>query len=334
MSIMRRAMSLPTHNPVQPFARQASLTRSFWFGANLVSVLSDGHETNGALAVMEIAGVAGSEPPAHTHHHDDELIYLLDGSIEVTIGTETVRVSRNEAVFLPRGIEHSYRVRSGEFHGLLFASPAGIENAFRDIGAPAKSLRLNSESQQMPSAIDLRNVFGPRGIDFRAPGTPRASTRPNRDLLRCADIGRSRWYSGSLMTPLVTSLESRSFSVMEFDGRPGSEPPRHVHHREDELIYVLEGEVTFECGGDILEAMPGTLVFMPRGVPHHFKVQTKFARALVAMTPSGFENYFMEFSTEAKSLTHPRDDGRGHDPATLNAAQCRYSFSLAPLKDE
>src|SRR3989337_1708410 len=74
----------------------------------------------------------------------------------------------------------------------------------------------------------------------------------------------------------------------------GCGPPLHVHSREDEALYVLEGQIRFRQGDDEFVAGPGTWVWGPRGVPHAFKVESEAARALVVVTPGGFERMFEE----------------------------------------
>jgi cupin domain len=52
----------------------------------------------------------------------------------------------------------------------------------------------------------------------------------------------------------------------------GFGPPLHIHHREDEAFYLLDGAMQVVCGEDRWEAGPGSLVMLPRGVPHAFVV--------------------------------------------------------------
>lgn len=83
--------------------------------------------------------------------------------------------------------------------------------------------------------------------------------------------------------------------VHEILQRAGGEPPMHVHHREDEVFYVLEGRMTFHVGGRTLPAPAGTLVFLPRGEPHGFTVDTGEARVLQMCTPGGIDRFFAEW---------------------------------------
>jgi quercetin dioxygenase-like cupin family protein len=83
-----------------------------------------------------------------------------------------------------------------------------------------------------------------------------------------------------------------SIGIHEFVIPVGNEPPLHVHSREDEWFYVLEGEVTFHAGDQNLPGSPGSLVSLPRGIPHTFTVESGTARMLMLNAPGGFERMF------------------------------------------
>ena len=78
---------------------------------------------------------------------------------------------------------------------------------------------------------------------------------------------------------------------------PMSGPPRHVHTREDELFYVLEGELVFELDGERHTVRAGDTVYLRRGVVHAYQNFTKSdARLLIATTPGVFSGFFVELS--------------------------------------
>ena len=125
---------------------------------------------------------------------------------------------------------------------------------------------------------------------------------------RRMDLGSSVWYVGNLFGFLADSGETDGqFALIEILGRKGGEPPRHVHSREDEGFYVMEGEVTFYVGDETHAATPGTFVFAPRGVPHSFVFETEEIRMISIITPGGFDEHFRDprFSEPAQALTLP-----------------------------
>ena len=76
---------------------------------------------------------------------------------------------------------------------------------------------------------------------------------------------------------------------------PGGGPPRHVHSREEEGFYVLEGEITFFLGDQRLIASAGMFANMPVGTPHSFKNEGgKPAKMLISVAPAGLEKMFLE----------------------------------------
>lgn len=119
-------------------------------------------------------------------------------------------------------------------------------------------------------------------------------------------LDHSVWYNGSLMTFLATGEDSQGqFALIEAVGRKGNAPPPHIHHGEDEIFYVLEGELAISVGDRRIRAVPGTMVFLPRNVQHSFVVESEQARMLVLLTPAGFEGWFKEFSVPAPAMTLP-----------------------------
>jgi quercetin dioxygenase-like cupin family protein len=83
-----------------------------------------------------------------------------------------------------------------------------------------------------------------------------------------------------------------ALSVIESDTAGGA--PRHVHSREDECFYVLDGAITVECGDDAWQLDRGAFVFLPRGVPHAWDVVGERARVLIITAPGGLEEFLRE----------------------------------------
>jgi quercetin dioxygenase-like cupin family protein len=117
---------------------------------------------------------------------------------------------------------------------------------------------------------------------------------------------RSVWYSGWLLTFLATAEETRGqFALIEATARKGNVQPRHVHHREEETFYVLEGEMNATVGDRLFKATPVTLVCLPRDVAHSFAIESEQLHSLILLTPAGLEGFFKEFSVPAPAMTLP-----------------------------
>lgn len=85
------------------------------------------------------------------------------------------------------------------------------------------------------------------------------------------------------------------YALWEAQVSPGGGPPPHVHSREEEGFYVLEGEITFTINGERVVAKAGMFANMPVGTPHSFKNESsKPARMLISVAPAGLEKMFFE----------------------------------------
>ena len=121
-----------------------------------------------------------------------------------------------------------------------------------------------------------------------------------------ANEGEARWWFACLAEIKVTAEQTGGrLSIIEITEPPNAAAPLHVHHREDESFWVLEGDVTFEVGEATIEASAGDFAFGPRGIPHRYTVGPAGCRMLFIMTPGGFENLVREMSVPAERRTLP-----------------------------
>lgn len=121
-----------------------------------------------------------------------------------------------------------------------------------------------------------------------------------------AGEGEARWWFGCLAQFKVTADQTGGFlSILEITEPPNAEGPLHVHHREDEGFWILEGDATIQIGDETIEAHPGDFVFGPRAIPHRYTVGAAGCRMLFIMTPGGFEDLVRGMSVPAQSPTLP-----------------------------
>jgi quercetin dioxygenase-like cupin family protein len=120
------------------------------------------------------------------------------------------------------------------------------------------------------------------------------------------DEGEARWWFGALAEIKATAADTGGLmSIVEVTEHPGAEAPLHVHHRDDEGFWILEGEVTFEVGDQTIEATAGDYVFGPRDIPHRFTVGDRGCRMLFILVPCGIEDVIRATSEPATSRTLP-----------------------------
>jgi quercetin dioxygenase-like cupin family protein len=123
---------------------------------------------------------------------------------------------------------------------------------------------------------------------------------------RATSLDLSKWYMGCLTTNLAETKDTGgAFCLVEATLAPGTEPPPHVHSREDELFYVLEGEFDVYVGEEAFKVETGECIFLPRYKPHAFVIRSPRLRVLTLFTPGGLEEAFRSMASPAQKLDLP-----------------------------
>jgi quercetin dioxygenase-like cupin family protein len=121
-----------------------------------------------------------------------------------------------------------------------------------------------------------------------------------------SDAGEARWWSKGLAVIKASAADTGELmTILEITEPPNSEAPLHVHHREDEGFWILEGSATFEVGDQTIEAQAGDYLFGPRDIPHRYTTGPDGCRMLFIFTPGGFEELLRKVSRPAESRTLP-----------------------------
>ena len=115
-------------------------------------------------------------------------------------------------------------------------------------------------------------------------------------VIRKISEGRTVAVVGDVYRFLAIGAETNGkYAMWEAIVPPGGGPPLHVHSREEEGFYILEGEITFTMGEKRLVASAGMFANMPVGTPHSFKNESSNqAKMLISVAPAGLEKMFFE----------------------------------------
>ena len=111
-----------------------------------------------------------------------------------------------------------------------------------------------------------------------------------------------------------------AFSLIEtIESTVGSGPPLHAHRDAAESFYVLEGRYVMHLDGRDYDCHAGSFVYIPRGMPHTFRVGDAGSRKLNLYTPSAMEGYFEELGEALRA---------GIDEEELSEIAARYSMDV------
>jgi quercetin dioxygenase-like cupin family protein len=138
--------------------------------------------------------------------------------------------------------------------------------------------------------------------------TKPSEVNPTRPYGLKVENAPAYWSQGILWTILATSEQTGgSYSLMEELCSKNSGPPPHTH-QQDEVLYLIEGQITLIAGAEKITAKAGALAYIPARCVHSFRVDTNETRILNFYFPGGFESVITKFGVPAESRTLPPPD--------------------------
>lgn len=149
-----------------PKMSSPTLDNSYWYIGHLMSVLISAKDTNGLFSLIHGFEIQGLEPPPHTHTKEDESFYVIAGEIDYVVGEKSFNAKSGDWVFMPRNIQHSFKVVTAKAEVLMLLTPGGFENYFIDMSEPAKELVIPPKPQGPPDVKKIIETAMKYGVQF------------------------------------------------------------------------------------------------------------------------------------------------------------------------
>ncbi|MEU2777627.1 cupin domain-containing protein [Streptomyces sp. NPDC007162] len=148
-------------------------------------------------------------------------------------------------------------------------------------------------------------------------------------LAQREDQQQLEWIAGSVFSVLLDAeATGGQLTVGRFDVSKGEAPPYHVHNNEDEVFLLLSGSALVWADGVEHELREGGIVFLPRRIPHGYRITSEKADLLLISTPGGLEKMFRH---AGRDLREPRPEGFEISPHLLaEAAELSGNIVLGP----
>jgi quercetin dioxygenase-like cupin family protein len=150
-------------------------------------------------------------------------------------------------------------------------------------------------------------------------------------IVRDASEGPAVWAVGSLFQQLASKAETGGpFGLTLVTQRHGSASPKHVHTREAEAFYLLDGNLTYQADDQTYQLGPESFIYLPPGVAHAFRVTSSTAKFLVINAPGGLIDIYDEVGRPAGNrVLPPPDEQQLHaDVERWLAAAPRYGIEV------
>jgi quercetin dioxygenase-like cupin family protein len=181
----------------------------------------------------------------------------------------------------------------------------------------------------------LRATSKREGLYVSAEGRKDVEVNQPRDVHVTEGEGKTLWVVDELMTFKAMSEDTGgAYSLTDSVVPPGGGPPPHIHHREDEAFWVLEGELEVMVGETTFKAGAGSFVHLPKDIPHAYEnVGTGSARFLTLMVPGGVEKFFEEVGKPGSDVSSP-PPFEEEDIEKLLAIAPKYGAEILPSPEQ
>lgn len=149
-----------------PLLANRNKENSYWYIGHLMTVLIHSKATGGRYALLRATERRGLEPPPHTHTKEDEAFFILEGEVVYTVGHQTFHAKEGDVMFLPKNIQHSFKILSEKLETLIMLTPGGFENYFVEMSQPAEAVQLPPLPQGPPDIKKLVATASKYGVKF------------------------------------------------------------------------------------------------------------------------------------------------------------------------
>jgi|GEM_PF-332806 len=261
----------------------------YWIAGDHITFKVGPQQTDKKYAVALTWTAPGSGPPPHIHANEDEMFYIIEGTMMFMDNQETFIGGPGTAVYLKKGIPHTFKnVGDKPAKFIVTTAPTGFEAFVAECGESITQIPCDKQVNDAAIGKLMANC-GKYGVTIL----------PEHKVIgEKAHVPKQRnlWVLGHLITIKLGAEDTAgNFSVVEIMTRPGLFVPAHKHLNMEEYFYVTEGEFKFTIGDKTLTATPGTFIHVPRNVMHGFENKTSAPAKMVDFhTPGGFEKFFEE----------------------------------------
>jgi quercetin dioxygenase-like cupin family protein len=155
-----KQIAIPQPNQVKHLPAGAGA--AYWGPGELMTFLITGEERGGAFFAADISVVPGGGTPPHIHRREDESFRVLEGTLTIQVGENTITASPGDLVYLPRGIAHSFKNTGDKTaRAEVWVAPAGLEEFFVEVFEPAAD-RFAPPPSVSPELIGRALAAAPR----------------------------------------------------------------------------------------------------------------------------------------------------------------------------
>lgn len=128
---------------------------AIWFQGGIITMKARQQETDRQFALTEWYGPRGMVAPGHSHEHEAEAFYILEGTLDIGVGDTVYHATPGTYIYVPKRTVHDWVVTSATCKFLVFIIPGGFEHFFEQLAEPALSATYPYTTHRNPSLEEI-----------------------------------------------------------------------------------------------------------------------------------------------------------------------------------
>ncbi|WP_256761964.1 quercetin 2,3-dioxygenase [Cohnella sp. WQ 127256] len=285
------------------------------FGTQVASVLATIQSTGDLVEVVQLSGGRGDEFPSHVHNQANEGIYVLDGRLELDIGTQTRLLTAGDFAHIPAGTAHGYRMRSHRTRFLSVTIGGAVASIYSTIGDAYAQYERPPESACEARWSSVDDTVDIKFLNNEASGGISSQIYEGKDVPESVqpyvlEAGEGvHLISGEQVHTLISTqaaTDGKNIFVIS-EGPKGVPIGEHYHNITNEIFYCVQGQMTLWVDGEELHLHPGDFAYVPAGVRHRFSMDSHYTKFLGVLTPGSFEEFFRTLGDPYPHPIFPRE---------------------------
>jgi quercetin 2,3-dioxygenase len=300
-----------------PYLMRDGEGERYLVGSHLATVIARPDDTAARLECVVWSGGKGASMPMHQHQHGHEAVLVLDGRVELSIGTRRSVLSRGDYASLPPGTPHGHRLLAHGTKVVTWTVGGGAYQLCKEAGEPFAGVAyppdappdvLPATLAALPPAADTAVVsVAPTADQELLPQTTDIGAMPY-----CVDSGDGeRLLAGDQLFTFLSHQghTNGAFIALMTAGPRGVPIPKHFHEQHTESFLCLDGRMTMWANDEETTLTSGDFLHVPPGTIHSYRLDSPYTRFAGVLSPGLFEPFFRAMCEPWSGHTFPVTPG-------------------------
>ncbi|WP_019989806.1 quercetin 2,3-dioxygenase [Rudanella lutea] len=271
-------------------------------GGLVVSQLARPADTGNLFEWSVLTGGKGATLPMHTHAHTHEVIYVLEGVVELWLNGEHHLLVKGDFASIPPTVPHGFRMDTHRNQLISMTSEDGLSLLYSTLGVPYTG-HVQPGDAVAPLAAEVMQQ-AEQVADIRFTNEPLTGDSPRRvtnaqlpgavvPYVLAAGEGDRYTIGDQLFTVLSDNASTaHKLLVVGTEGPAGHMIIKHFHQKHSESFFCVDGQMAMWANGSLLDLNPGDFLSAPAGTIHAYQFKSPYTRIVGMLTPGIFEDFF------------------------------------------